>query len=162
MKPENILMDQNFSLKIADFGFSTLIEGSKGDGLCRTKLGTETYMAPEIHQKQPYQGEVVDLFAVGIILFIIKAGSPPFRKASPQDPHYKLLACNRADLFWQSHEKNYANEFFSAEFKDLITSMLQLMPTDRLSMADVVAHPWMKNSFATDIEVKEEGLKRMK
>lgn len=51
MKPENLLYDENFNLKIADFGFATAIEGSDGSGLLHTILGTESYMAPEIHAK---------------------------------------------------------------------------------------------------------------
>ena len=49
LKPENLLLDDNFNLKIADFGFAELIEGSNGDGIIKGKLGTAGYMAPEIH-----------------------------------------------------------------------------------------------------------------
>jgi len=49
IKPENILYSLSNNLKVADFGFATLIEGKKGDGLLNTVLGTESYMAPEIH-----------------------------------------------------------------------------------------------------------------
>jgi len=49
-------------------------------------------MAPEIHLCQKYNGAQVDLFAAGIILFIIYSGHPPFGQASPQDPYYKTLA----------------------------------------------------------------------
>lgn len=51
MKPENVLYDSNFNLKLADFGFSTLLAGKDGSGLLHTILGTESYMAPEIHAK---------------------------------------------------------------------------------------------------------------
>jgi serine/threonine protein kinase len=49
-------------------------------------------MAPEIHLEQRYKGTQVDIFACGIILFIMIAGHPPFGQASPKDPHYKALA----------------------------------------------------------------------
>jgi serine/threonine protein kinase len=68
-------------LKVADFGFATFTQGKDGSGLLRTVLGTESYMAPEIHKRMPYTGENVDLFASGIVLFILYAGSPPFSKA---------------------------------------------------------------------------------
>ena len=71
LKPENVLFDQHFNLKIADFGFAAPIAGRDGSGLCKTKLGTESYMAPEIHMRKPYNGASVDLFACGIILFIM-------------------------------------------------------------------------------------------
>ena len=71
LKPENVLYDQNFNLKIADFGFAAPVAGRDGSGYSRTKLGTESYMAPEIHARRPYIGTSVDLFACAIILFIM-------------------------------------------------------------------------------------------
>ena len=66
----------------------------------------------------------MDLFALGIILFIIYAGHPPFNLAKENDNYYRLIALQRADLFWKAHSNNKAPGFFSEEFKDLITSML--------------------------------------
>jgi len=51
MKPENLLFGDNFLLKIADFGFATMLAGKDGSGYNKTILGTESYMAPEIHAK---------------------------------------------------------------------------------------------------------------
>jgi serine/threonine protein kinase len=73
MKPENLLLDGQYTLKIADFGFAAPIMGRDGQGYLETKLGTLNYMAPEIHLKQPYEGKSVDIFAAGIILFIMVA-----------------------------------------------------------------------------------------
>ena len=106
-------------------------------------------MAPEIHMRKPYTGASVDLFATAIILFIMYTQHPPFTKAEPNDPFYRLLCANRADLFWKAHSKNKPEGFFSDEFKNLITSMLQFDPTHRLSMAEVNAHPWFNGPFAT-------------
>lgn len=128
LKPENILLDKDFNIKIADFGFAAPIQGRDGSGFLSTYLGTPSYMAPEILGNQKYQGHVVDLFAAGVILFTIHAGHPPFNSALQKDSHYKLLAMNRADLFWKTHERNKTPGFFSDNFKDLITNMLQVMP----------------------------------
>lgn len=54
LKPENLLLDNQFVLKIADFGFAAPVEGRDGSGNLTTKLGTMNYMAPEIHLKMPY------------------------------------------------------------------------------------------------------------
>lgn len=94
LKPENLLFDNQFNLKIADFGFSAMMN-KYTDGKLRTTLGTEGYMAPEIHAKANYDGKAVDLFASAIILFILYAGSPPFSKAHPNDSYYKLIATNK-------------------------------------------------------------------
>lgn len=81
LKPDNLLMDDAFNIKIADFGFAAPIVGRDGSGYLLTPLGTESYMAPEIHKQLPYKGEAVDLYAVGIILFIVATGIPPFMYA---------------------------------------------------------------------------------
>lgn len=83
LKPENIMLDDDFNIRIADFGFAAPIQGKDGSGFLRTSLGTQSYMAPEILLKEPYQGHVVDLFALGIILFIMYSGHPPFASAHP-------------------------------------------------------------------------------
>ena len=81
-------------------------------------------MAPEILLKQPYQGQVTDLFALGIILFILYKGNPPFTLASSDDSFYKLIVMENLDLFWKLHSQRSEPSFFSEEFKDLIISML--------------------------------------
>ena len=113
LKPENLLFDDNFLLKICDFGFATLIEGKDGSGWLHTVLGTESYMAPEIHERKPYKGIEVDLFASAIVLFIMFAGTPPFTKASPKDPYYKLLYNNRLDTFWAAHARYKPKGYYS-------------------------------------------------
>jgi len=56
LKPENVLIDSEYNMRIADFGFAAPTEGRDGSGQLRTMLGTESYMAPEIHARQPYNG----------------------------------------------------------------------------------------------------------
>lgn len=138
-----MLFDENFILKIADFGFATLLEGKDGSGLLRTVLGTESYMAPEIHAKSPYSGVAVDMFAATVILFIIFTGGPPFSKADTKDPYYKLLTTNKHDTFWAAHSRGKPKDFFSPEFKDFVNRMFACDPTQRLSMSEVLTHPWM-------------------
>jgi len=160
LKPENLLFDEDFKLKVADFGFATLIAGNSGDGQLFTILGTPSYMAPEIHLKQPYSGPAVDLFASAIILFIMLSGTPPFAQADPKDPHYKLLCINRHDTFWAAHSRGKPVGFYSAEFKSLINAMLALDPSQRLSLAEVKAHAWYNGAFVDQDTLKKEFVKR--
>jgi len=160
LKPENVLYDNVFNLKIADFGFAAPIIGRDGSGSCKTKLGTESYMAPEIHLRKPYNGASVDLFACGIILFITMTQHPPFTKAVQDDPFYRLLMANRADLFWKAHSKNKPEGFFSEDFKNLITSMLAFDPSQRPSMADIKAHAWYKGEVVTLDDIQAEFAQR--
>lgn len=64
-------------------------------------------MAPEINLGLTYNGTSVDLFATGIILFIMSIGNPPFYDAKINDPFYKLFCSNKIDSFWKLHNKNY-------------------------------------------------------
>jgi serine/threonine protein kinase len=156
LKPENIMLDKDYSVKIIDFGFTCNIAGRNGTGTNSSGVGTPGYMAPEILLKQPYQANAVDLFALGVILFIIYAGHPPFNLAKDDDSHYRLLASQRADLFWKAHSNSKAKDFFTEEFKDLITAMLQLQPHMRLCMSDIIGHPWMQQEYPTADEIAEE------
>jgi serine/threonine protein kinase len=86
-------------------------------------------MAPEIHLNKPYTGQGVDLFASAIILFVMLSARPPFNSPNPTDPHYRLLAANRADLFWKAHDAAGAGiSIYSNEFKDLFSKMTVLNP----------------------------------
>jgi len=108
-------------------------------------------MAPEFFVSPcSYQGHVVDLFALGILLFNLFSGTNPFDTAKLSDPRFLRIAENRYDTFWASFE-NICD--FPEDFKDLINNMLQLNPLQRLSMADIVGHPWMQGEMATPEEV---------
>jgi len=113
LKCENILIDHNYDTKIADFGFAAPMAGKNADGYLRTKLGTETYMAPEIHLKKPYKGDLTDLFASAIILFTMVSQHPPFNAAKPSDPYYKCIGAGKVSTFWNAHSRNKEDGFYS-------------------------------------------------
>ena len=155
LKPENLLLDRDFVLKITDFGFAAPIAGRDGSGVLQTQLGTASYMAPEIHLGKPYEGPRVDLFAAAIILFVILTQRPPFTSANPQDPHYRLIAAGRADIFWQAHSQaENGIDIYTAEFKDLFAKMMTLNPAQRPTIEEIMAHPWMQGSVPSEEEVR--------
>lgn len=118
-------------------------------------------MAPEIHLHKPYTGAGVDLFAAGIILFIMISQRPPFNKADIQDPHYRLIAGGRHELFWQAHEQvNEGENPFSPEFKDLFNQMMALNPSTRPSIENILAHPFTRGETASKEEVHAEFKRR--
>jgi serine/threonine protein kinase len=121
-------LTSSFILKLADFGFSCLLKGHNGTGVLKTKLGTEGYMAPEIALKS-YDGRRTDIFAAGVILFIMYSGNPPFEKATLTDPYYKLIKEKRYDIFWNAHSRKRLPSFFTDSFKDLIQKMIAYVPS---------------------------------
>jgi serine/threonine protein kinase len=152
IKPENILLSKAFLLKIADFGFSAALRGKDGSGILKTKLGTEGYMAPEIPNKK-YEGKSVDVFAAGVILFIMYAGNPPFEKATPSDPYYKILKEKKFDIFWKAHSRKRPADFFSETFKNLFVQLVAFEPTERLTIEQISVHPWIKQQVCTHAEI---------
>lgn len=86
-----------------------------------------------------------------MILFIMVAQHPPFSSAQAQDPYYKCIAGNRADIFWRTHCKNKpkGDNYFSEELKELLTCMFQVDPTHRPSMAEIISHSWMRQPTPT-------------
>lgn len=80
----------------------------------------------------------MDLFAASIILFILIAGTPPFSKADPKDPYYRLLCNNKHETFWTAHSKHKPNkEFFSQNFRNFINSSFALDPAQRPTIAEI-------------------------
>jgi len=162
LKTENILLDDKLRLKIADFGFAGPIEGRDGQGMLHTYVGTENYMPPEIFMEQAYSGRAADIFTAGIILFIMVAQHPPFTFARPNDAYFKCISSNRQDLFWKLVGKGHPDGFFSDDFKDLITSMLQLEPNHRPSMSELFQHPWVNGQIPNETEIAAEIKQRKK
>lgn len=120
-------MTANYVLKLADFGFATLLEGKRKDYILHTKLGTEGYMAPEVQTKN-YDGRKADIFSSGVILFIMFTATPPFERSVPNDPYYKLIKDKNYMAFWALQSKRKPPGFFSDDFKDLVQKMLAYDP----------------------------------
>lgn len=156
MKPDNIMLDDEFNLKIADFGFSSRAASNE------SFKGTRSYMAPEILIGAKYYGPMVDIFAAGIILFIMITQIPPFQMAHPKDGWYKFVCSNRMDKFWKFHGQNQPGgiDFFSKSFIDLITWLFNFDHTTRPSLAEIKEHEWYKGPVATKEEIKAEFAER--
>ena len=115
LKLENILVDEQMNLKIADFGFACY----KNIDALSSYRGTMTYMAPEIKERKTYKGTQVDLFSLGVILFIIVQGIFPFKEARKEEYFYGLILNGRLDTYWNKVNGNN----LSASFKELILTL---------------------------------------
>jgi len=151
LKPENLLLDDAFTLKLADFGFSNVV--CAAHKLMFTECGTPGYMAPEMLKNKGYDGAKADIWACGVILFIMLAGFPPFQKPSPSDWWFNKISNNKHALFWQAHSRS---AFFSEQTKDFINKILNPDPEKRISIADMKKHPWWKGATITNSSLVAE------
>lgn len=77
------------------------------------------------------------------------AGNPPFEKATPTDPYYKILKEKKYDIFWKAHSRKRPVGFFSESFKNLFARMVAFEPTERLSIEEISKHPWVTEGICT-------------
>lgn len=153
VKPENILLDANFELKITDFGFSSKEE------VCTVRKGTTSYMGPEMFLKDEFESAPLDIFAAGIVLFIMLKAAPPFNLAKMTDPHYKLFNTN-PQLFWKIHFRKFKTDLPSGQVKDLISKMMAADPEDRITLEEIREHEWFNGPMPTEEEILAEFTER--
>ena len=139
IKAENLLMDENYNLKLSDFGFSVPLSGSNGSGLLHSGKGSPYYKAPEIIRGKPYLGEKADFFSAGVLLFIMVYRYAPFKAATLEDPNYKKF-CYKNDLFWESVTKKTPPGTFTTELRSLINELLDINPAVRPSLSEIKSH----------------------
>ncbi|XP_075707836.1 serine/threonine-protein kinase DCLK1 isoform X1 [Rhinoderma darwinii] len=138
IKPENLLVyehqDSSKSLKLGDFGLATVV-----DGPLYTVCGTPTYVAPEIIAETGY-GLKVDIWAAGVITYILLCGFPPFRgSGDDQEVLFDQILMGQVDFpspYWDN---------VSDSAKGLITMMLQVEVDHRYSALQVLEHPWVND-----------------
>ena len=135
LKLENILVDQNLNLKLADFGLAVYKNIESLDEY----RGTKTYMAPEIREGRIYDGKKADMFSVGVILWIVINGNFPFVAAKQKDFYYSLLLQRELDEYWNVVQ----GEHLSVEFKSLFVRMMSCNPDERPSIDEILQDPWM-------------------
>mmetsp|Transcript_38659 Transcript_38659/g.46807 ORF Transcript_38659/g.46807 Transcript_38659/m.46807 type:complete len:360 (+) Transcript_38659:276-1355(+) len=133
LKPENLLLDKEGHVKITDFGFAKKI-----DHRTYTLCGTPDYLAPEIILNKGH-GKPVDWWALGVLIYEMLAGYPPFYDDDPMGTYQKIL---HGRLEFPSH--------FSRSARDLIKKLLQADLTKRYGnlkggARDVKAHPWFND-----------------
>lgn len=95
-------------------------------------------MAPELNEEEAYNGEAVDLFAAAVILFVMRAAQPPWRAAQPEDKFYHAFM-NRNKDFWRINK--HSN--FERDFIKLLNQMFCYDPEERLTLEQVLKHPYL-------------------
>jgi serine/threonine protein kinase len=88
------------------------------------------------------------------------AGNPPFEKATPNDPYYKLIRDKNYGVFWKAHSRRRPNDFFSEKFRDLFVRMVAFDSEERITVEQIAKHPWVTESVSSYADIKSEFAKR--
>ncbi|KAL1174161.1 hypothetical protein V6Z11_A05G458300 [Gossypium hirsutum] len=140
MKPQNILIGAGSVVKLCDFGFARAM--STNTVVLRSIKGTPLYMAPELVREQPYN-HTVDLWSLGVILYELFVGQPPFYTNSV----YALIRHIVKDPV------KYPDEM-SASFKSFLKGLLNKVPQSRLTWPALLEHPFVKETL-DEVEARE-------
>ena len=140
LKPENFVISDSFELKLIDFNLTFHSNESK-------YLGSERYLPPEARSNRPASYKS-DLFALGVVLFIISFGSPPFNKASEDDAFYCLLKTNPKG-FWNYFERKKPEAGPCPGLKALIEGLLHHNPEERWGYEQIQQNSWASFAFDT-------------
>ncbi|XP_046823608.1 calcium/calmodulin-dependent protein kinase type II alpha chain isoform X3 [Vespa crabro] len=136
LKPENLLLAskaKGAAVKLADFGLAIEVSGESQAWF--GFAGTPGYLSPEVLKKEPY-GKPVDIWACGVILYILLVGYPPFW----DDDQHRLYAQIKAGSYdYPSPEWDTV----TPEAKNLINQMLTVNPSKRITANEALKHPWI-------------------
>ena len=128
IKLENILLDENLTIKVIDFGFSIVMPSTKKLNIF---CGTPSYMAPEIVNKLMYNGHATDVWALGILLYVLLHGCFPFKGVDDKDL-FRRIGKGKFDV----------NESLSKECRTLLHGILKVNPSERINTNQILQSPW--------------------
>jgi calcium-dependent protein kinase len=155
LKPENIMYEnkeREASLKIIDFGTSQIYNKNSK---MKKVIGTYVYMAPEVISAE--YDEKCDVWSLGVILYIMLSGMPPFGGRNDQE-----IASRIQNAPLNFTHSNWLN--VSEEAKTLVMNMLKKNPVQRISIEEVFNDPWVQSrghNKIPDKEIEEESLKSL-
>lgn len=134
IKPQNLLVAQDGTVKIADFGLSHILNGEHerlvGSG------GTPAFQAPEVCAGEPYEGKAADMWALGATIFMIRCGRPPFVGEGALQLFHNIL-----------HERVVFPMCMAAGLRRLLEGMLEKDPSRRWTIETVVSDPWLQQEW---------------
>jgi len=161
LKPNNILLDHKFCLKITDFGLSHIGSDKiapKNKRMKTTWVGTKGYRAPELVLNAKYSN-MCDVFALGVCLFVMLLARQPFRTASADDQWYKCIATQNYKQYWKSHDSSSKSQHgfvLSQNAKDMLHQLLCYQPRSRITIANALKHAWMTQDLYTDAQIPDQ------
>ena len=144
IKPENALLSENNELKLTDFGWSNYVayQGEVRSTFC----GTPIYLAPEMIKNQGHD-ERVDIWCIGVLLFELVVGKPPF---NGNDREMLMSNICNVRISWPNNKK------IDGDVKDLISLILQQNPNNRPSLNEIIKHNFFAKFGIFEINVHEK------
>ena len=133
IKPDNILLELDNTIKLCDFGVSKQIK--KGQ-LLKDTCGTPAFIAPEILKEKPYDPYVTDIWSSGVVLYIIVSGFFPFRGNNETELRKSIISGNFPKLI-----------DISENLKDLLDKLLEINPEKRITIDEILKHPWLNEDL---------------
>ncbi|XP_058460507.1 testis-specific serine/threonine-protein kinase 3-like isoform X2 [Malaya genurostris] len=137
LKCENILITTNFNVKLSDFGFARHIMKDGMVTLSSTFCGSFDYAAPEILKGQPYDARASDMWAYGVLLYVMLNKSMPFKGKT------KMVFEQQMARKWQFRSR--VRHKLSSQVKSLVGNLLEPNPIIRWSVAEILISDWFMN-----------------
>ena len=140
LKPDNVMIDtdNDDAIKLIDFGLAHHI--SQCNSTSDKIFGTPEYLAPEVIKG--YYNEKSDMWSIGVMLFVMLSGRPPFGGDEDCSDKEVLEKVQRGE--YELLEEDW--EDISEEAKDLVVKLLELKPDDRISASEAIKHPWISEN----------------
>jgi serine/threonine protein kinase len=155
IKLENLLIGNDFNLKIIDFDMSHYVD----DALIISH-GTKNYRAPEVAKGRCNNPKAADIFSAAVVLFLLKTQGifPTLETTTITRVKFSELLASNSSEFWVEHcklqEKN--PDFFDDDFRDLFLSMMNFDPNKRASIESIKESKWFNGSYYSPQELKEK------
>lgn len=135
LKLENIIVDKDLKLTVLDFGLSSINDPSDAEDIYSTEfVGSENYTAPEILRRIPYNPFLADVWSMGIILYCMLFGRFPWEDV--------MKVIHKRD--YQGPTLRFPDVEVSYQAKLLLLQMLSFSPANRISVQQILEHPWMQ------------------
>ncbi|XP_071946278.1 MAP kinase-activated protein kinase 5-like [Antedon mediterranea] len=169
LKPENLLLkdnSENSVVKLSDFGFAKY-----DDGNLMTPNYTPYYVAPQVLEAQQRQrtrdkdiisvatytyDKSCDMWSLGVILYIMLCGYPPFYSETPSQKLSHQMRCRIMAGEYQFPKEEWS--IISAEAKDAVKSLLMVEPTERMTIDQFLQHPWLNNPRNSDAQLHSPAI----
>ena len=137
IKLDNILIDLNNNIKLCDFGVGKIYNNINDiynniNDKFTDQCGTPAYIAPEILLNKSYNGPPVDIWSSGVVLYAMLSGTVPFKSNNIKDLHNIIINGSYKKI-----------DFVSNDANNLIQKLLQVNPQKRISIQEILNHPWI-------------------